>query len=1153
MPIPKKTESHSVAEILTNARSTVFEIEAQNRKNDQDKEDRINSLNKDIQAQRQAVAQHYSQQVNSAVAEFETARDATNHEIQRLRGQYSQLEKQLEKAVSDWEHESFATRHSRKKKEEYEDTVASLQERMAKVGMRIGQEQGNIKRMEQHRDSRVEEAHRVQQESLAAIDSQGRERKAEIEKRAERVSNDLRSSSIQTLQRLISPGLIDALNAERTAATIDLAHYVPQDINEYAGPDLFHLGSLCTTTIGQQSLGTTLAKEAIANSEVVIGSGANLQFKLPAIVNLSEGLRLVMSTSGGGDRGTTDRCIRNLALRLLLSYPLTKLQLAMVDPQKNGQTFTGIPGLVDRAHESIINGGVKVEEKDIEELMSSLRARQQSYNENYGPTNREGYFLREAVQAVFINDFPSGFTRPALSNLAKLMEAGRAYGMIFVIGVNKEHAKNVENNPDYKRVMNDPDAWYIDMPQGTCRGKELKLIVDDDHKRINEAGGVLLDFLRNAISNASARTEHFEALHANIKDENSWRKKSSLDGLQLAIGVAGAQGPSYVTFGRAGADTRHHGLVAGPTGSGKTNLLHALIMSTMLDYSAEEAQLVLIDFKEGVEFRQYAGRGIPSLRSITVSTQPEFALAALRDVETEFKHRMAVGMNNYREYRLTHADEFMPRSVVVFDEVQELFGPDVRPELRADCARILKLLVEQGRAAGIHVVLASQSFARISEINPLLVNMAVRVVVKDAGDGGILAEASELEDSPQGYAILNDKRGDSATGNQLIQIPKFDDTEREELLEGLSEQYRLILPELAGRFGGTRMHTRLLFENVEDDPEHPFTQLAETCDDITTTGLERRFGETPIITLGSVLSVPGRENPYALAGRRYDLDLYENLLLVGKESTIATKVFIDTVLSTCLDNLCRIDGSDNKPARDRVIAMNFGESSNLASLEMNEHDASDGKEVGLDCIYEFEHVEHVSTAMGGRRRRGTRGPAKSEVETIVEELYALLQERKAQVEVDPDATFDDVIVLMYGFDNATVFTNAGIHDLGAGMTSIERLRKLLSEGIDYDIFFVVWSQTLAAVDRILGYGDGSLSALSAFRRRMAFACSKDDLVALTNLDESPATSQGVAFYDATTSDRLYLCPYTLPRPDWFDDFRDAYEDLFEKTRAKRFV
>ena len=70
---------------------------------------------------------------------------------------------------------------------------------------------------------------------------------------------------------------------------------------------------------------------------------------------------------------------------------------------------------------------------------------------------------------------------------------------------------------------------------------------------------------------------------------------------------------------------------------------------------------------------------------------------------------------------------------------------------------------------------------------------------------------------------------------------------------------------------------------------------------------------------------------------------------------------------------------------------------------------------------------------------------------------------------------------------------------------------------------------------------------------MAFACSKDDLVALTNLDESPATSQGVAFYDATTSDRLYLCPYTLPRPDWFDDFRDAYEDLFEKTRAKRFV
>lgn len=1147
MAIPKSVEAHNIAETLEKLRAKVLEIGEQGKADEQEGELLRARLGSELQATRQVVVNRYNQAIENARAAHSTACAVTNREIERLETQRRLQVDQLITATDEWNHLSSFARRSQKRKEEHETKVSALQKAIAQTDERLEQEKNSLLLICQRLSDQKAAAEKEKLDSLANLDSQGRERVMALNRQLGGRRERLEAASIQALHHLLPSGLLLALDEAREVAAINIEQYTPPVIDEYERPGLFYLGSFRSTSIGEESLGTRLAQENITYSDTIIGSGARLQFRAPAIVDLSQGFRLIMTSKRSRDY--VDRFIRNLALKLLLSYPLTRVQLAMIDPQKNGQTFTGLPGLVDRAHESIINGSVRVSERDIEELMSALLARQKGYNTSYGPGKRDEYFLKEAVQAVFINDFPNGFTKAALGDLAKLMEGGAAYGMVFIIGVNEEHAKRLKGDADYGRVMNDPDAWYVDIPSGQCRGREVALDIDDESERILTMGDRLLDNLRTNISNATGRIERFESLHPDLDDSNSWCRNSSLDGLKLAIGISGAQGSAFVTFGRSGADVRHHGLVAGPTGAGKTNLLHILIMSALLDYKADDLQFVLIDFKEGVEFRQYAGRGIPSLRSITVSTQPEFALAALRDVEEEYKHRMALGMSNYQAYRNGHPNEFLPRLIVVFDEVQSLFRPDVRPEIRSECARILKLLVEQGRAGGIHIVLASQSFSDISEVHSMLVNMAVRVVVKDAGDGGILSEASELEDSPQGYAILNDKRGENAAFNQLIQVPKLEEQEHEKLLNRLTNKYEEFLPHLLARFGSASLRTRLLFENVEDDPNHPFTLIADSFDNDMPLELNCWHDETPRIILGSILSAPGRENPYTLAGGRYELDMYENLLLVGRDSTIAAKVFIEIVLSTCLDNLCRTDGDAHEPVRDRVIVMNFGESSNLASLETRQNEDADVKHVSLDCIYEFGHVEHVSTAQGGRRRRRSQEPVKSKVELVIEELYDLLQKRKAQFKDDQEVVFDDVVVLMYGFDNAAVFTNASIHDLGAGMTSIERLRALLSEGVDYDIFFAVWSQSLMAVDHILGYGDGSLTALMAFGRRMAFTCSKEDLMALTNLDEYPATSQGVAFYDTTSSDRLYLCPYALPRLEWFEKFREVYEANLKKVRG----
>ena len=75
-------------------------------------------------------------------------------------------------------------------------------------------------------------------------------------------------------------------------------------------------------------------------------------------------------------------------------------------------------------------------------------------------------------------------------------------------------------------------------------------------------------------------------------------------------------------------------LIAGRTGSGKSSLLHALITNLALHYSPDEAELYLIDFKKGVEFKTYAVHELPHAQVIAIESErrvwPERPSAARR-------------------------------------------------------------------------------------------------------------------------------------------------------------------------------------------------------------------------------------------------------------------------------------------------------------------------------------------------------------------------------------------------------------------------------------------------------------------------------------------------------------------------------------------
>lgn len=146
-----------------------------------------------------------------------------------------------------------------------------------------------------------------------------------------------------------------------------------------------------------------------------------------------------------------------------------------------------------------------------------------------------------------------------------------------------------------------------------------------------------------------------------------------------------------------------HLLVAGATGSGKSVCINSLITSLLVTRTPDEVQMILIDPKQ-VEMSQY--RGLPHLR-LPVVTEMEKVVAALRwtviEMERRYTRFSEVGARNIVAFNDRSQSERLVYLVVVIDELADLMM--TAPE---DVERLICRIAQLGRAAGVHLVVATQ-------------------------------------------------------------------------------------------------------------------------------------------------------------------------------------------------------------------------------------------------------------------------------------------------------------------------------------------------------------------------------------------------------------------------------------------------------------
>lgn len=188
--------------------------------------------------------------------------------------------------------------------------------------------------------------------------------------------------------------------------------------------------------------------------------------------------------------------------------------------------------------------------------------------------------------------------------------------------------------------------------------------------------------------------------------KKNWATAQIVDTMSAPIGVRRGNELIYLDLHEKAHGP--HGLVAGTTGSGKSETLQAYILSMAVFYHPYEVGFVIIDFKGGGMANQF--RNLPHLIGTITNIDGREIDRSLKSIKAELQKRQRVfaeanvnSISNYiKKFKAGEVSEPLPHLIIVVDEFAELKAeqPEFMKEL-ISAARI-------GRSLGVHLILATQ-------------------------------------------------------------------------------------------------------------------------------------------------------------------------------------------------------------------------------------------------------------------------------------------------------------------------------------------------------------------------------------------------------------------------------------------------------------
>ena len=228
-----------------------------------------------------------------------------------------------------------------------------------------------------------------------------------------------------------------------------------------------------------------------------------------------------------------------------------------------------------------------------------------------------------------------------------------------------------------------------------------------------------------------------------------WRHSGSAPGIATPLGVT-EDGVFVLDLERDGP----HGLIAGTTGSGKSELLRSLVAGLAAHTDPNHLTFVLVDYKGGAAFDECSR--LPHTVGMVTDLDEQLGERALRALEAELHYRERLlrqaRADNLRDYLAKGAPEPLPRLVVIIDEFATMAA-----EL-PDFISSLVGIAQRGRTLGVHMILATQRpSGAVNDNIRANTNLRIALRVQDAADSADVIgsrDAAELSRNRPGRAFV---------------------------------------------------------------------------------------------------------------------------------------------------------------------------------------------------------------------------------------------------------------------------------------------------------------------------------------------------------------------------------------------------------------
>jgi len=243
------------------------------------------------------------------------------------------------------------------------------------------------------------------------------------------------------------------------------------------------------------------------------------------------------------------------------------------------------------------------------------------------------------------------------------------------------------------------------------------------------------------------------------------REPKQADWLNVKMGLLSGNEVRGLVFSAKGDGV--HGLVAGSTGSGKSELLMTLIMGLAINYDPSVVNFVLVDYKGGAAFEPF--RELPHVVDIVTNLEGSATGRMFASIKAELDRRQR--LNTFTDskdivayYRKgLHRKEGSapyPFLFIIIDEFAEMISGNA--EFKSQLESITRL----GRALGVHLILAAQRPVGVTDQMRANIKFRICLRVETPDDSRELLRRSDAAFLPPGIP----GRGYLQVGNENIEM-----------------------------------------------------------------------------------------------------------------------------------------------------------------------------------------------------------------------------------------------------------------------------------------------------------------------------------------------------------------------------------------------